>query len=55
MRSSYTEQGVRLNYTFTGTVDGDSMEGTVSLGEYGTARWKAARRAYRPPGARRTL
>lgn len=54
VRSSYTRQGVRLNFTFTGTVDGDTMQGTASLGEYGTADWKAARRSYRPPGGRRT-
>jgi D-glucosaminate-6-phosphate ammonia-lyase len=53
VRSSYTEQGVRLNMTFTGKVTGDTMEGTVQMGEYGTAEWKAARRGYRPPGARR--
>jgi uncharacterized pyridoxal phosphate-dependent enzyme len=54
LRSSYTEQGVRLNFTFTGTLNGDAMQGQVSLGEYGTAAWKAERRNYRPPGARRT-
>jgi len=53
LRSSYTLQGVRLNYTFTGVVNGSTMEGTVLLGEYGTADWKAERRGYRPPGARR--
>ncbi len=47
LRSSYTQQGVRLNFTFTGTVSADSMEVTVSLGEYGTASWTAKRRAYR--------
>ncbi|MCA1584666.1 MAG: hypothetical protein LC791_07815 [Acidobacteria bacterium] len=49
LRTSYTEQGVRLNFTFTGTVTGDVMEGKVSLGEYGSADWKATRRAYRRP------
>lgn len=53
LRSSYTEQGVRLNYTFRGVVNGTTMEGTVLLGEYGTATWKAERRGYRPPGAPR--
>ena len=52
LRSSYTQQGVRLNFTFTGTVKGDAMEGSVSLGEYGTAAWTARRRAYRAPGTR---
>ena len=53
IRSSYTERGVRLNFTFTGTVRSDSMAGTVSMGEYGVADWRAARRGYRPPGSRR--
>lgn len=53
LRSSYTLHGVRLNYTFTGVVSGDTMQGTVLLGEYGTADWKAKRRGYRPPGASR--
>ena len=53
LRSSYTLEGVRLNYTFTGVVDGNTMHGTVLLGEYGTAEWKAVRRVYRPPGAPR--
>jgi uncharacterized pyridoxal phosphate-dependent enzyme len=43
LRSSYTQQGVRLNFTFTGTASADAMEGGVSLGEYGTATWKATR------------
>jgi D-glucosaminate-6-phosphate ammonia-lyase len=51
LRSSYTQQGVRLNFTFTGTVSADSMEGSVSLGEYGTATWNAKRRAYRSGSA----
>jgi D-glucosaminate-6-phosphate ammonia-lyase len=50
IRSSYTRQGVRLNFEFTGVVDGDSMHGKVSLGEYGVADWKAKRRAYQLPG-----
>jgi D-glucosaminate-6-phosphate ammonia-lyase len=52
LRSSYTQQGVRLNFTFTGRVTGDAMEGSVSLGEYGVASWMARRRAYRAPGSR---
>ncbi len=47
VRSAYSLQGVRINYTFTGTVNGDSMEGRVSMGEYGMADWKAKRRNYR--------
>ena len=48
LRSSYTQQGVRLNYTFTGRVTGRTMQGTALLGEYGTAEWKAERRGDRP-------
>lgn len=51
-RSSYTRQGMRINYTFTGMVDGDTMEGQVSLGEYGMADWKAKRYKFQPPGRR---
>lgn len=47
-RSSYTKDGVRLNFEFTGTVTSDSeMGGDVSLGEYGMASWKAKRRDYK--------
>jgi len=53
LRSSYTEQGVRLNFTFSGTVTGDTMAGSISLGEYGTAEWKGTRKAYRS-GSRRS-
>lgn len=50
VRSSYTQNGVRLNFTFNGIVNGDAIEGDVILGEYGTATWKAVRRAYLRPG-----
>lgn len=43
IRSSYTTQGVRLNFEFTGILKDKEMEGQVSMGEYGTARWKAKR------------
>jgi len=44
LRSSYTQFGTRLNFEFIGTVsDADSMEGKVSLSEYGMAAWKAKR------------
>lgn len=46
--SSYTQNGVRLNYTFTGVATSDKIEGTVSLGEYGTATWQAVRRDDQP-------
>ena len=47
-QSSYGTDGTRVSYQFTGTVEGGKMSGTVSLGEYGQARWTAERRQYRP-------
>jgi len=52
IRSSYTGEGVRLNYEFHGTVAGDEMSGEVSMGEYGMAEWRATRRNHTPPGRR---
>lgn len=47
IRSSYTLNGVRLNFTFKGEVaDEISMKGQVSLGEYGMANWTAQRHKY---------
>jgi D-glucosaminate-6-phosphate ammonia-lyase len=43
VRSSYTREGVRLNFTFSGTVSNDTMQGEVHLGEYGMAEWTAKR------------
>ena len=51
MRSSYTKDGVRINYTFTGSTDGNTMQGKVSLSEYGDAEWSAKRHDYLPVGA----
>lgn len=48
--SSQKIEGTRLAYEFTGTVNGDSMSGTVDLGEYGQAQWTAQRHKYRAPG-----
>lgn len=47
LRSSYTDDGVRINYTFSGIVSEGNMEGKVSLSEYGGARWKAKRHVYK--------
>ena len=47
MRSSYTSDGVRINYTFTGTASADVMSGDVSLSEYGKAKWSAKKRKFR--------
>ncbi len=35
-----------LQYTFTGTVNGDTMEGPLDMGEYGPAKWSAKRHRY---------
>ncbi|MBM3401547.1 MAG: aminotransferase class V-fold PLP-dependent enzyme [Bacteroidetes bacterium] len=53
MRSSYTKDGVRINYTFTGTAEANTMQGKVSLSEYGDAEWTARRHEYRPAGVKR--
>lgn len=38
-------EGTSLHYTYKGTFDGKQMSGTVDLGEYGTARFSATRKA----------
>lgn len=38
-------EGQTLHYTYTGTFDGKQMSGTVDLGEYGKASFKATRKA----------
>lgn len=51
LASSYTEEhGDNLSYAFVGTVQGDTMSGTLDLGEYLTAKWSAKRHAYRRRG-----
>ena len=43
-RSAYTERhGDALSFRFTGTVAGDTMTGTLDMGEYLTAKWTAKR------------
>jgi uncharacterized pyridoxal phosphate-dependent enzyme len=44
-QSSHRYEGKVLAYTFQGTVHGETIEGEVSLGEYGTAKWRAHRTA----------
>lgn len=45
IRSSYTLNGVRLNFTFAGSLENDhTMGGEVSLSEYGNGKWEAKRR-----------
>jgi len=38
-------EGTSLRYTYKGTINGNQMSGTVDLGEYGTARFTATRKA----------
>lgn len=38
-------EGASLRYTYKGTFDGNQISGAVELGEYGTARFSATRRA----------
>jgi uncharacterized pyridoxal phosphate-dependent enzyme len=46
--SSYSEQhGDALSFRFTGNVVGDSMSGTLDMGEYLTATWSATKHDYR--------
>ncbi len=47
LRSDYSEaHGDALGFTFSGTVAGDEMAGTLDMGEYLAARWTAKRRAH---------
>lgn len=41
VRSSQPYEGTRIHFRFTGRIEGDAMEGTVDMGEYGKARWTA--------------
>ena len=43
LRSAMPVSGNTIEWTFRGTVNGNSIEGSVHLGEYGTATWKATR------------
>ena len=33
-----------VNFHYTGTIDGDTMKGTVEMGEYWTAEWTAKKK-----------
>lgn len=48
-RSQQKIEGQLLSYEFLGTVNGDTMSGTVNMGEYGPAAWKAERHHYVQP------
>jgi D-glucosaminate-6-phosphate ammonia-lyase len=45
-RSSQQIEGQRLSYEFAGTASGDTMSGTLNMGEYGMSHWSAKRRQY---------
>lgn len=42
-------EGQVLNYEFAGTVTGETMAGTINMGEYGMAKWSAQRHQYKDP------
>ncbi len=42
-RSVMPVGGNEIEYSFSGTATGNSMSGTVTLGEYGHAQWSATR------------
>jgi len=44
--SSHPYEGTVLSYAFSGRAEGDTMAGTVRLGEYGEAEWTAKRHTY---------
>ena len=47
LRSRYRAPGDGITYWFSGTLSGDTMAGSVFLGEYLTAKFTAKRSAYR--------
>jgi len=49
-RSTMPYEGTRLNYEFEGKLEDGMLAGTVDLGEYGKARWRAQRHKYGAPG-----
>ncbi len=48
-RSAQKIEGQTLSYVFTGTMQGDQMQGTLDMGEYGLAQWSAERHQYEMP------
>ena len=47
IKSQEGEVENRINFTFTGKVTGDSMNGSVYMVEYGTVRFTASRYSYK--------
>lgn len=53
-QSSIPTEGTRVGFNFSGTAtDKDKMSGTVTLGEYGEAKWTAERHQYSAGRGRR--
>ena len=46
LSSRHAIQGTVLDYVFSGQLQGDAMQSTVSLGEYGAAKCTAKRHSY---------
>ena len=44
LRSASSVPGDRISFTYTGTLNGDTMSGSVYMVEYGTAKFTAKRR-----------
>ncbi len=47
IRSTYGVDGARVHSFFTGKLVGDTMEGHLSVGEYGEGTWKAKRHVFK--------
>ena len=52
-QSSIPTEGTRVSFQFTGTIEGEKMQGTVGLGEYGEARWTAEKHKFHAGTERR--
>jgi hypothetical protein len=46
LASNHPVEGAVLEYAFTGKANGGAMSGTVTLGEYGNATWKATHQVF---------
>jgi hypothetical protein len=49
LRSTERRPGANVTFTFAGTVSGDTMSGTLYMGEYLNAKFVATRHAYSNP------
>jgi D-glucosaminate-6-phosphate ammonia-lyase len=47
IRSTYGVDGARVHSFFTGKLVGDTLEGELSVGEYGSGTWKAKRHTFK--------